>query len=548
MPLFIPKEQEVEGYTLSVLRKLLPIFKECGINSLFNHGFIGLNYNRELTPEELRPLSENADELIPLQNNSVYFICRVEKPEELSNKTGSKVIRDMCLPSGGKFIIPIVTKGHFIGAAERLPWHNEIHKDISFTSSQTEIGWYNKKTNILWIGDIGHIVETSVANIEPILLTIRKLQRLGRLTDMKLTVGLDPEFEIINDRGQFIEANTVFADPNRDQKIGFDGHNATGEFRPDFATNPLRLARNMKRLIRKLQHHPNIDPDMKFYVGGGINVTTGGHIHFGVPYLPEEVKEALWKLVAAPVIKYQTPLRNGCKDLCSKGGRDIIRDSNHEPPKHGGVEWRPLPSFIIDESVTKAVICTAYAVVKSYYIGGLGGGSRKDQYRSLALYPAYKDYIELFIKTFVNPEVNLDFQNRDIIREWKLAKLNNVGNVVVKCDVPWLGKFFTPLRINLKKPIKVSVRFADQRERQEIAYWNIPQRATLELRSFARRHFVKCNVIPKETLEQAPTKYYRADMGIVLPQYWRDEDNGSTLFSELKDLIRSAILEYNSNL
>jgi hypothetical protein len=356
-------------------------------------------------------------------------------------------------------------------------------------------------------------------------------------------------------------ADRLFSDPDRSEEIGVDGHAATGELRPAFASNPLKLARNIKRLIRKLSNNPSLS-GISILAGGGTKVTTGGHIHFGIPNMPGELREILWKLVAAPMLKLQGKLRNTDTSKCRKQGSDIVR------LQQWGMEWRPLPSFIVNEDLTQAVLVTTYAIVKSFYMRELNtSGSIKNSLIRLPLYPIYKEYIDKFIDILAVESTLLE--NRDVVREWKLEKLNRNPSVVVTCTNSELGKLFTPLYVSLKQPIRIQVSFG---QGQNLELWNLPPSARENFKKFAESHFMGCTIdgelspnreeshrhgqqgartnrVPQPPTERESRRDYAWDFEIYLPYSWAPREGFSVtekLFLQIKDLIRDAVIELNT--
>jgi len=525
--------REKEGYTKEILGPIFGLINECGFKVVFTHSFLTTENGEELMGSTLL-----ASEYAPIQPNAMYFICRFEKPEgQRPNRFIDELMDDH---SEGTFGSLFLEMGKFSHHRDwLLPWDASIRKNIMFydSSTQESIGWYNKNLNILWMGDIGNFPETAASNIEKVLSGVMKYKRTGRLPIIKVTIGTDPEFEVLSPKGELINADTLFCDPQKNKPIGVDGHAATGEIRPPYATNPLRLARNIKRLIRGINNNPNINTTTLVCAGGGTKVATGGHIHFGITKMPEELREHLWKLVAAPVLKYQGKLRSGDGSKCKKGGEDVIRT----PHWGQGIEWRPLPSFIINEEITTAVLCTAYAVVKSYFNGGISTTSGKAAYTRLPLYPQYREYIDTFTDIFVKSETSLVLENRDILREWRLAKLNKKPTVIVRCSDQNLEKFFTPLYIKLNDVVRILIQFGPD---QYLGTFGVPQEVASDFRKFARRHFI--DYIETANMPEG-RPFTGNDMVIFLPVFWnpKDLDIARDMFEELKDVIKDAIIAFD---
>jgi hypothetical protein len=274
--------------------------------------------------------------------------------------------------------------------------------------------------------------------------------------------------------------------------------------------------------------------------------------------MPEDLKDALWKLVAAPVLKFQGKLRTGDTTKCKKNGTDILRTQPH------GLEWRVLPSFIINEEITQAVLCTTYAIVKSYFNGGLPNTSGKTAYSKLSLYEPYSIYIDKFVELFVKPEEETSLlENRDILREWRMSKLNKKPSVIITCSDGELEKFFTPLYVKLNDTVRVKIQFGPD---QYITTYNFPDSNKEDLRKFAKKHFIEfqppdriAEVAGDRLEERAPIpptrggrddhKLARYDFAVFLPIFWnpKDIEVAESMFLELKDIIKDAILTYDKS-
>jgi len=526
---------ESEGYTERILKPILPTFERCGIRAIFNHCYLTSENETEVPNRELLGM-----DYAPIQPNSAYFICKFEKTT--TEPKVSRYIRRLQTPidKSGSIFVELGKFSHY--REWDLPWTAKISKDITFYDKVTQesIGWYNKDSNILCMADLGNYPETALGNLDVVIHHILRYKNTGKFPFVKITIGSDPEFEIVARDGNIVSADSLFHDPNKNKLIGTDGHNETGELRPQFATNPLKLARNIKRLVRKLHNNPNLGSGVEVYAGGGTKVMTGGHIHFGIQSMPEDLKDIMWKLVAVPVLRHQGKLRTGDTSKCKKNGNDIVRQQPH------GIEWRVLPSFIVNEDITVATLCTAYAIVKSYFSGGTPTTIGKNAYYKLSLYPQYKEYIDRFVELFVKDE-ELEqpslLENRSLLREWKIARLNKKPSVIINCYDPNLAKFFTPLYVKLEDTVKVQIQFGPD---HYIATHNVPPVLRDKFKKFARKHFVEC----MESAAPPDTRHFKGnDFAIYLPVFWspKDMDIAKDMFEELKDLVRESIIEFDRN-
>jgi hypothetical protein len=541
---------EMEGYTKAILNPILELFTDCGMRVIFNHCFLTSENVRDPSYTRLREMN-----YAPILPNSAYFICQFEEGTERGSSIPG-VARDLTeeVEKSNSVFLELEKFLHY--QSWTFPWDSAAQKDLVFYDKATNeiVGWYNKAANILWMADIGNYAETSLVNIKQVMQCVKQFKLSGKLPFIKITIGTDPEFEVLDSRGELVNADSLFHDPNKNRTIGTDGHSATGELRPQFASNPLKLARNIKRLIRKMNSSPVLDSKISVCAGGGTRVMTGGHIHFGISSMPDDLREALWKLVAVPVLRFQGKLRHSDGSKCKKNGGDIVRKQPH------GVEWRTLPSFIVNEDMTIAVLCTTYAIVKSFFTSGPLTTLSKASYSKLALYPTYKEQIDSFVDMFVKLDGEAPMtllENRDILREWKLSKLNKNPSVVVNCDDEKLGRYFTPLYISLKQPVRIKVTFGPN---DHLCVSGIPEDVEIKFKAFSKRHFVKFESTSSSHLRSRNQEYLSAlrgrtggeedqnvsdDIFISLPVTWlpQEDDVAQGLFHELKDLIKEAVLE-----
>lgn len=92
-----------------------------------------------------------------------------------------------------------------------------------------------------------------------------------------LTIGADPEFYVITDKGTHVPAHTIL---DFNSQIGCDGE--LGELRPDYALSPEQLTVNIGRLVRKIKEKlpANMFPISGSFLHGR---ASGFHVHLGIP-------------------------------------------------------------------------------------------------------------------------------------------------------------------------------------------------------------------------------------------------------------------------
>lgn len=518
-------------------RKYSKLFERAGFHIIFTHCEIGLSDTlEERTADEIEELDRthpnSANEV--LQRNCVYTMAGIHKDKALTEDSTplAALLTARSKTKKATVNIPLLI------AQEQE--YREINleglvKDITFIDGETrkEVGWYNITTNILWLGDIFHLVNQAKNKVGTITDAILSMKRLGKVTTI-LTVGADPEFELFDDKGTFHPAVNLFPDPLRKDEVGHDGHQETGELRPPPSTSPLGLSRNLKRILRKLVNM-RVMEDMRMYVGGGEMAGTGGHIHFGTKILPEELRSTLYDMVGEPLLKLQSEGRE--KD--HQAQPNFIRDGNGVTrEKEHGIEWRVLPSFIVNQEITEAVLCTVYAIVKSYkfhnwHKGTARGTSILDDFQSLPLYEAYKPYINRFYKMFWEKRKEA-LQQRDVFQEWGVPKLRRPYTVQVITTCNWLSKFFQPVNVEIKRPVKIEIMF----QGEDIFTVNIPSEYLDELKSFAFRHYLPPIKIHNDEKEVANT----GRPLIVFPKTWARLEGKNLFCQEIRTTIQNLVV------
>jgi hypothetical protein len=508
------------------------LLEKIGMKIVFTHSECCLSTVLERTAEEIDVLEQRnpTGSNFPLQPNCVYsymplegtpsatrhpLVKLLERQPKKVRKDGNKVFLNCTLPQEKDY--------------KDLPI--SVYKDILFIdeASKKEVGWYNRNVNILWMSDIFHFLANTKGILQTIVESIQEYIRYGRLPEI-LTIGADPEFEVVDAGDHFVEAHSLFGDTGCTQEIGYDGHSSTGELRPKPDRSPLGLTRNIKRLIRRLNGMRCMN-DNKVWVGGGIHVTTGGHIHFGIRGVTPELKDLLYDMVASPVLAFQSERRKtGEQANWQKGSGGVLRDQPH------GCEWRPLPSFIVNEEITACILSTAYAIVKSWkfhnYKAETGSRILVEDYRKIPLYSAYKTQIETFIKLFVKKEEDVNLQQANIFEEWKIEKIKKEYTVDIISQAEWLQNYFTPVNAKLKKNVKMEIRFNGD----ALVTFGLKAKDTEGLRAFADSHFLP-EMQVNEKLPSGQTKPV-----ICLPAAWFHMTGKTKFCEDFKVVLKNLIL------
>jgi hypothetical protein len=154
------------------------------------------------------------------------------------------------------------------------------------------IGYYIPSLNILLGTDWSHSESTirTFKEFKNELIEKLELKPINKDTINKkakpkpkkinVTVGCDPEFEILNNRKVILNASNIsfISDGNTDNKIGIDGSGDQVEFRPDYGT-PAKVAAEMEILFKTFVNKSKNKMQLTI---SGHRYPLGGHIHIGV--------------------------------------------------------------------------------------------------------------------------------------------------------------------------------------------------------------------------------------------------------------------------
>lgn len=201
-------------------------------------------------------------------------------------------------------------------------------------------------------------------NIATAKITVR---RLKKLREDKITLGTDPELEIVDVvSGRTLPANDVFKPDNwQTDELGYDGHNATAEMRIKPAKTPAEavryvhniLERNKKRYPQLFQHN---------LMASSRNLSLGGHLHFGSEALrggnseAEELRIQLVRnldnLLAFPAMFLEVKEHSVHRRMGNYGHLSDYRSQTW------GIEYRTLGSFISSKELTTVIFYVGEAI------------------------------------------------------------------------------------------------------------------------------------------------------------------------------------------
>ena len=543
MKLLAEYSPETTGYTNDHMIALRSRFKKCDFKLIMTHIVVDAvaKHGKEYDGDTIMHMVEN-DELNrpPLQPNTVYMYCKIGSLTPtasictvLSNGADSATPQAIRLPS-------LLFFENDYNSEERIP----IRKDIVIMSDgDKELGWYNIQANILWVSDLGHYKEYVLDRLTRVLDQIYEFKISGEIPVLpNLTIGIDPEFEVYSSdlmnlneaANKFIPASALVHDPDRRLEIGHNGHAETGEIRPIHSNHPLKLARNIKRTLRKLFRHPSFE-DYAICVGGGLRKELGGHIHFNLEAFPNRLIMILYDLIA-------NPMRLSMNDNSPrKLGNRMVRANADEPIRraaHGVIEWRVLPSFILNDEICKAVLCTTWIVVKAFHKGEL----TKENYnldvvantlKSISFYKIYKPYVDDFIRLFLFNRTEMEAKN--IRRTWNIIAPEVASNIKIRSNIKWVSKYFTPLSVDTNKKITVGIFFTENHMLSTCGK-NIKPEILDSIEEFCGKHFT--NYEHKDS----PPRNKQCDFEIYFPWMWANLNKEKDAFKELRKFVQDLIL------
>jgi len=186
---------------------------------------------------------------------------------------------------------------------------------------------------------------------------------------VEVTIGADPEFSLTQD-GEFVDADEMY--PTRRStygEIGYDGHSATGELRPEPSISPVRVVDNIHFLLRRLRDL--LDSDVMVHAGSyPCHEPIGGHLHFGMKPEPTVIR-ALDAYLSLPLlyIEEAQPARFRRIDH-SYGYLGWVGGEMHGVRRQPwGFEYRTPGSWIVSKYIAKGVLCLGHAIVDAVLRG-----------------------------------------------------------------------------------------------------------------------------------------------------------------------------------
>lgn len=143
----------------------------------------------------------------------------------------------------------------------------------TFTVGRMELAKYIPENNVLIMSNVFYVEEW--AWLEPFFDFLKKFLKKRDTKDTGITIGCDPEFELYDKSGHFMNKDHILSEGRLQRKIGADGHGDTLELRPEPSEDPAEVVADLVNLFDSLSH-------LRVSVKGD-KEALGGHIHFGAP-------------------------------------------------------------------------------------------------------------------------------------------------------------------------------------------------------------------------------------------------------------------------
>lgn len=232
------------------------------------------------------------------------------------------------------------------------------------TAGNVYLAYYFPQRNILWLADFSHT--SDFKRFKPIwdFLVEKHLKPYQETTEIKnvvITLGADPEFEVINDGLITMCPITVtkgkWAETRLTEKIGADGARTQLELRPDPADSPQGLVDNITKLFKEVNHYHLSDK------GNGYPI--GGHIHLGIKPMSGLPKILPTSSGILTLLDYF--IGRPFKPLNGSARGHYIELGQTRPQPYG-FEYRTPPAMIFNNpTICYIVLKIAYTLAMKHY-------------------------------------------------------------------------------------------------------------------------------------------------------------------------------------
>lgn len=181
----------------------------------------------------------------------------------------------------------------------------------------------------------------------------------------QLLLGADPEFVLRRPDGHFVPASRFLV---KEGRVGYDAVVLSrskviyplAELRPRPCDDPKELVRELHRTMLKASKLIT-DSSLAWLAGSmpGNRLAIGGHVHVSGVWLNERLQQALDNYVALPLV-----LAEGEAAGMRRPRYGFLGDCRRK--RHGGFEYRSLPSWLATPELAYAVIAMVQVISLHY--------------------------------------------------------------------------------------------------------------------------------------------------------------------------------------
>jgi hypothetical protein len=329
-----------------------------------------------------------------LRECSAYFYCGLPYPATLSGHR----IRDLYITVPSDIKIPEVfydNSGNHVDVSVLPP-----QVVFRIYVNQWLAGYYFRKSQVLLATDWTHNWKTiQVLKAIVNFLPLRKRKKKTKKYRVKITLGADPEFEIVKS-GKVVSAGGIISGgTGSTERIGKDGAGYQVELRPAPASKISQAVRNFKELLIEFV---KTYPDLRLSCQGDI-YPLGGHIHIGAPFTGNFLT-VLDNWIGKQVIDLSGVARGSYKKL---GAYEI---------KRWGFEYRTPPAAIFhNKKVLRAVYKIVKVLAEHYYNrDGVTLYPNEEEIKRLKLEKEW-NILQDFVKSYRK-------LNKDILSAWRISR------------------------------------------------------------------------------------------------------------------------------
>jgi hypothetical protein len=261
-------------------------------------------------------------------------------------------------------------------------------------------GVYFRESRVLVATDWTHSPEC----IETLKQMVPYLSRIFQKRSPKppklhsnITIGADPEFELVCDNGIVSASSVITEGTDSSQLIGKDGAGSQVEIRPKPSSNLSKFIVNFKNALKEFKRKY---PEYSLSTQGNI-YPLGGHIHLSISP-NEEIVELLDNWIGKLVIKL------------SGLARGYYRKLSAIETKPWGFEYRTPPaSIFLRPEVLYAVLKIVKTVLKAYFSHeGVSLEPNPEEISRLKIEKEWK-----ILNDFINEYPKMD---KDVLKNWKI--------------------------------------------------------------------------------------------------------------------------------